>query len=235
MEQKLRKNPSYIFRMIHKNNIDTFIQDGFLCAPNYQIQKQYSISYQEINAQRSTMTVHNDKPLHDYVPFYFSPLTPMSYAISLGKVNYQGPGNNTVEKLNDSDTIFFVVDLKILATKKYQTIVSNSACNNFKFHTFNTIKEAEIDWDLFNEDPIKARIKEIDYLGACQYFFDKDTQKYHNRKAIRGAEFLILDKINFEDIHYILVKDDRTKTEIENKLYKKGINTVVLVTPNCYF
>ena len=89
---------------------------------------------------------------------------------------------------------------------------------------------------MFNESPIKGEISEIDYYGSCKYFLSKDhEERYQNRSAIRGAEFLILDKIKFSDINIIVVNNEKTKIEIENKLNEKGINKVVLVKPDSYY
>lgn len=232
----MKVNPSHIFRMTHKNNIDIFIDEGYLYAPNYKEQKQYGISYPNINSTRNSMQVFNGKYLHDYVPFYFSPLTPMSYVISQDKVELRDLDNNLKGMVDKLDVIYFVISLDDLASLNYETIVSNSACNNFTFDTFKTHDETGIDWSLFNESPIKGEISEIDYYGSCKYFLSKDhEERYQNRSAIRGAEFLILDKIKFSDINIIVVNNEKTKIEIENKLNEKGIDKVVLVKPDCYY
>jgi len=231
----LKQNPSHIFRMTHKNNIDIFIEEGYLYALNHKYQKQYAISYQGINTLRSTMQVFNGKYLHDYVAFYFSPLTPMSYAISKGKVELRDLDNNLKGMVDKSDVIYFVISLDDLASLNYETIVSNSACNNFTFETFKTCDETGIDWSLFNEAPIKGNISEIDYYGSCRYIQYMDQERYQNRSAIRGAEFLVLDKIKFSDINIIVVNNEKTKIEIKHKLNEKGIDKVVLVKPDCYY
>lgn len=228
-------NPSHIFRMTHKNNIDIFLEDGYLFAPNHTSQPQFSISYTEINHRRETMVLSNGRQLHDYVPFYFSPLTPMAYTISQGNLLLFSPDNIDLGVVDSNDIIFFVINLNSLQELNYEYRVSNSACNNFAFETFDGIEQASIDWNLFNEAPFKGVIDEDEYSGACRFFLDRDSVPYQNRRAVRGAEFLIANQVNVQDIDFIVVQNETTALEVRDKLINKGINKSVYVKPDCYY
>ncbi|MPQ76660.1 DarT ssDNA thymidine ADP-ribosyltransferase family protein [Hydrogenovibrio sp. JE_KL2] len=228
-------NPSHIFRMTHILNIDIFLNDGFLYAPNYRNQPQYSVSYDGINQRRGTMTLPNGRALHDYVPFYFSPLTPMAYTISQGNLSLISPNQDNLGRVNVDDIVFCVLNLETVYRIGYECKVSTSACNNFAYEICDDIQQADINWQLFNEYPIKASIPEEGYGGACAYFHDRDSIPYQNRRAVRGAEFLIADKLDVNHIDFFVVKNDEIAFSVRQKLSDKGFGQPVYVKSDCYY
>lgn len=228
-------NPSHIFRMTHIKNIDTFLADGFLYAPNFQNQSQYSVSYDQINQFRGRIHLPNGRNLHDYVPFYFSPLTPMAYTISQGNLSLMDPNNTNLGRVTNDDIVFIGLNIDNVYRHGYLYQVSNTACNNFAFAVFDTIHQANINWNLFNQDPYKASIPNVGYDGACQYFQDRDSEPYQNRRAVRGAEFLIADQVNVNHIDFLVVKNDTICTALRQKLANYSLQIPVYVEPDCYY
>ncbi|MDG6777278.1 DarT ssDNA thymidine ADP-ribosyltransferase family protein [Thiomicrorhabdus sp. zzn3] len=221
--------------MTHINNLDTFLADGFLYAPNYMNQPQYSVSYAQINQFRGNMTLGNGRALHDYVPFYFSPLTPMAFTISQGNLSLIAPNNTNMGRVTNNDIVFIGLNLENVYRHGYQYQVSNSACNNFAFATYDTVQQANINWNLFNEDPYKASIHNEGYDGACRYFHDRDSAPYQNRRAVRGAEFLIADRVDMNHIDFFIVKNDTIGATLRQKLANYGLQIPVYVEPDCYY
>ncbi len=81
-------NPTHIFRMTHKNNIEIFVNGGRIFAQSYESQPQWKISSEEITNRRQQQGQLNDK-----IAFYFSPITDMVYAIFCGGVPLKCPEN----------------------------------------------------------------------------------------------------------------------------------------------
>ena len=228
-------NPSHIFRMTHINNIDPFLAGGFLYAPNFRNQPQYSVSYAQINHFRGGIHLPNGRNLHDYVPFYFSPLTHMAFTISQGNLSLIAPDNTNQGTVTNDEIIFIGLSLDNVYQHGYHYQVSSSACNNFAFEIYNTIEEANIDWNLFNEAPYKASIHNEGYDGACRYFQDRDSEPYQNRKAVRGAEFLIADQVDMSHIDFFVVKNATIATTLGQKLANHHVQIPVHVEPDCYY
>ncbi len=87
LKDLLNPDKALIFRIVHKNNIDQVLQTGCHCRNTMAGKSSYvEIGNQEL-IQRRTQRVVPCAPggtLSDYVPFYFTPYTPMLYNIKTG-------------------------------------------------------------------------------------------------------------------------------------------------------
>lgn len=227
-------NPHLIFRMTHINNLNLFLDEGHICAPNYKKQLQFSISYQEINNKRNNQLLTTcGQSIHDFLAFYFSPLTAMSYALHQSKVDIHDHDGNRVEN-NLNDIVFLVMKMTNVDLLKQQVLYSNRACNSFGYETNNSPNF--IDWEMFNESPYSAIVNELGYKGVCKYFQDRDTdEKYNERKTKRMAECLIKDYVSLNDIDAIVVRDNHSLYHVEGLARTYKFKGMVLSKPNCYY
>lgn len=205
-------NPTHIFRMTHKNNIQTFLNDGFICA-NQQNQKQWAISYSDIVQRRSISGALNDK-----VAFYFSPITAMQYTISINNVVLTNLNGMTQGKVDINDVVFMV--MRIEKALEYEYEFTNRAFNSTSniaqiYNDWDTNKN-KIEWKWFNETPAKGTINEISYNGSCKFFQNIERNGiWYERSQIRMAEFWIKNKVDLLDIQCFVVKTEQLKQEIE--------------------
>ena len=84
-------DPTWILRITHVDNLSTALQQGGICAPNTTLPSGIPykpIHHQHIQNRRSNASVPCGPrgTVHDYVPFYFAPRSPMLYAIYKGNV-----------------------------------------------------------------------------------------------------------------------------------------------------
>lgn len=83
----LNPEKALIFRIVHKDNIGQVLQAGCQCKSAVAAQAGYvEIGNQEL-IQKRTQRIVPCQPggtLSDYVPFYFTPYTPMLYNIKTG-------------------------------------------------------------------------------------------------------------------------------------------------------
>ena len=68
----------YLYHMTHINNLPSILEYGLLAHGN-SYQKE-DISNIEVNNRRGQEDPIYHRPIHDYVPFYFSPRNPMLYS-----------------------------------------------------------------------------------------------------------------------------------------------------------
>lgn len=132
-----------LYHMTHINNLCSILQYGLLCR-NKTVEMNLcinNISDTEVQLRRSIKKI-NDRPIHDYVPLYFSPRNPML----LSKKSLQDKiiilGINP-EVLFEVNTLFSDGNAAAVNTKFYRGIIWIGKL------PWEVIKSKE--WDLFEE------------------------------------------------------------------------------------
>lgn len=178
----------YLFHITHISNLESITQNnGLLCrnkAPTFADSSHLDV--QEKRLVIDKIPFGFSQSLHDYVPFYFAPLSPMLSAIHNRKVP------NRVQE----DMIYLVNKVSRVVQNNLQFIFSDGhpitkGLSDF----FQDVKDlSEIDWEL-----MKAK-------------YWPDTPEDGDRKRRRQAEFLLVNSCPFALISSICVKD-QTKLE----------------------
>ena len=83
--------PTPIYHITHARNLPLILENGGLLAYNQLSQQDIgyeNIAYQNIRDRRADTPVPLPPGgnLHDYIPFYFAPRSPMLYTINRGNV-----------------------------------------------------------------------------------------------------------------------------------------------------
>lgn len=86
MSKDLNPAKALIFRIVHKDNIGPVLADGCHCRATMDGKKYIEIGNQELIQKRTEKAVPCGPggTLSDYVPFYFTPYSPMLYNIKTG-------------------------------------------------------------------------------------------------------------------------------------------------------
>lgn len=87
LKELLNPEKALIFRIVHKDNIGQVLQAGCHCRSTMAAQGGYvEIGNQELIQRRTSRAVPCPPggTLSDYVPFYFTPFSPMLYNIKTG-------------------------------------------------------------------------------------------------------------------------------------------------------
>ncbi|MDB9514821.1 DUF4433 domain-containing protein [Kamptonema animale CS-326] len=191
--------PTFIYHITHINNLESIVKaDGLLaCNAMYEAEAEYTnIAYESIQYRRATTRVPCSAGgvLHDYVPFYFAPRSPMLYAISMGKIEGYSEGQTPIiylvseaEKIADSNLHFAFTDGH--AVIKFTDF----------FDDLEYLDEA-IDWEVMN----------------ARYWYD--TDEHPDRKRKRQAEFLVYNFFPWQLVTEIGVKNYQIKTEVDKIL-----------------
>ena len=160
--------------------------------------------------------------LHDYVPFYFAPRSPMLSAIHNGNVRGCNLAQEdivhfetTVDRViaNNNEVVFYERN----ATKPYSTP-----------HIDLSLLATEVAWDLITESP------RLD--GYCKFFFDRpDVDKYVERSERRHAEFLAKQQVKLDCMTRAGVCNEEKANEVRTILAGFGVNLDVEVMTDWYF
>ena len=199
-------------KMLHSNGV---LQKKKLAHEN--------IAYQGAQGKRATKLVARPPGgvIHDYVPFYFAPRSPMLMAIDRGNVEgcpYRQQDiahlQTTVEAIVENDLLFVFYD--------YNATLNIATC-------YNDLPDLDrIDWDLFHEPPL------LD--GYCRYFHSRvDNSRYILRKETRQAEFLVYKSIPLKLIQLVGVHNEQKAERVREIFDDAKIKLPVDIKPAWYF
>jgi ssDNA thymidine ADP-ribosyltransferase, DarT len=174
--------------------------------------QRVSIAHQTIQDRRATTSIPCGPGgfLHDYVPFYWAPRSPMLYAIHKGNVEgcTTAQGDiiylvSTAESVRDSDIGFVFTDgHAIMAVSRF-------------FDDLDHL--GQIDWPLMRE----------------RYW--RDTAEDPDRKRRRSAEFLVYKFFPLALVHGIAVMRQTTITKVRELLGMVGSGIDVRARADWYY
>lgn len=205
-----------IYHITPINNLPSILNSGGLVAISRL--KQEKIDYQDISyghiqdrRGRTCVPCGAGGYLHDYVPFYFAPRSPMLYTIYKRNVpNYQ-EGQNSV--------IYLVTDINTIEAEGLDFVFTDGHAAMF-YADFYTDLEAlahVIDWEL---------------MESKVWF---DTEDDPNRKCKRQAEFLVHQFFPWYLIQKIGVINTTIQTQVREILRRCNKQTPVEVYSEWYY
>lgn len=219
--------PTRLFHMTAAANLAAICKVGGLVSKNHGAAggiNYQNIAYSGAQGARAVREVP-DPPggsIHDYVPFYFAPRSPMLFTIDRGNV----PGcpwrqadivhlETTVERIVARGLSFVFYD-------------RNATLDYSKPFTSLADLDAAVAWDLITESP------RLD--GYCKYWkSDPFNPRYADRMERRQAEFLVKARMPIDCLTRMGVIDPARKAEVEGILKAAGITVRVDVMRDWYF
>jgi hypothetical protein len=182
-----------------------------------------NIAYQGAQGKRATKMVA--KPpggvIHDYVPFYFAPRSPMLYTINNGNVP-DCPHRQ-------HDIVHFMTTVETVISNKLSYIFYDYNATLGIATCYNDIRDLDkIDWDLFREAP------RID--GYCKYWHSVvNNPRYILRQETRQAEFLVHKSVPLQLIIRVGVYNEAKAAEVIKIFENAGIELPIEAKPGWYF
>jgi ssDNA thymidine ADP-ribosyltransferase, DarT len=209
MSKDLNPEKALIFRIMHKDNISQVLSDGCHCANKASGKKYVVIGNQELIDRRK----HRDVPcdpggtLSDYVPFYFTPYTPMLYNIITG---YNG-----FPKKPKDEIVILVSSLHLLKEKQIKFVFTDR-------HAY--LRTAQFSNDL-------ADLNRITWTTLQQRDFRKDDldkfEKYQ-------AEALIYQHMPLAALKGIVCYNDSEKAAVQTEAAAKKASIKIIAQPKWY-
>lgn len=205
----------WLYHITHYSNLLSIFCHGGLVANNVAKVKSVSyvnIAHTRIQARRSITSVPLPPygTLHDYVPFYFAPRSPMLYAINKGRVDGYTKGQ---------DEIIYLVSRTDVIHHRGLGYVFTDGHAIMKFTDFyNDLKDLDkIDWNVMHS----------------QFWFE--TEEDPDRERRRQAEFLVYQFVPIDMILGIGVKNDKMKQKVEEIMYQCHCHKPIAVRPHWYY
>ncbi len=220
-------NPIRLFHITAIDNLNAICKAGALickngCAAqgvNYQ-----NIAHSGAQGSRAATPVPNPPggTIHDFVPFYFAPRSPMLSAIHHGKVSGCNHGQDDILHFETTVPIILATNpdfvfYDINATLKWSTPYTDPD----ELHD-------KIAWDVITEAP------NLD--GYCKYFFNRPSSTKHvDRMEKRMAEFLVKQRVSLGCISRIGVINEEKAQIVRAVLQENGVELEVVVMEDWYF
>jgi ssDNA thymidine ADP-ribosyltransferase, DarT len=219
-------NPTLIFHVTPIATLASIAQCGGLLSKN-EVQRRglapANIAYENIQGRRSMKRVPCGPggTLHDYVPFYFAPRSPMLFTINQGNV----PGCD----YRQGDIVHLVSDAQLIRDLARPFVFSDihAALDYARF--FDDLRDLDqVEWTIFFEPPQRD--------GYCIYWQNRHASHQHVcRKEIRQAEFLAHEVVPLAAISQIGVNTVQAEHRVRAALTGTGWTPEVQVRPGWYY
>lgn len=202
-----------LYRITHYHNLEFIFKNG-LYSPNSHIQdpNYVNIGKKDIIGKRSAKPVRLDPSpgmIHEYVPFYFCPRSPMLGSIKVGNSDFDG---------HQSEIIYLVTDFDH---------ITNNNCE-FVF----TDGQALIAFSKFFDD--RSDFEKLDW-GAIRSTQWGRNQIDNDKMRRKMAEFLVKDYVPVEAIIGIGVMNQHMEQTVTQIVTQAGANIPVKTITNWYF
>jgi hypothetical protein len=118
-----------IFRITHRDNVPHIMANGLHCQSSAVVNPNFvSIGSSDIIGKRASRTVEVDPGglLVNYVPFYFTPCTPMLYNIVTGRNGVQQRARSEVVVLVSSFDRVEALEIPIVVADRNATLMSTN-------------------------------------------------------------------------------------------------------------
>jgi hypothetical protein len=208
----LNPERALIFRIIHRANLPWVLQHGLHCGNSTTRSDHWvSIGNQELIGKRAHWPVAAGPGglLNDYVPFYFTPFSPMMLAIRTGW--------NGVQKHPPQDIVILVSDLRRIATQGLTWLFTDTHANNSVVNYFNRLEDLpRLDWRILQARDFKRDPDDPGKFGRYQ------------------AEALVYRHCPVQGLSGIVCHDDHGKMAAQQAVNDAGATLQVIKQPSWY-
>jgi hypothetical protein len=207
-------NPSegYVFRITHRNNLKWILDHGLHCATSKIRDPDFvAIGSQEIIDRRNDRVVPLSPGgvLSDYVPFYFTPCSPMLYNIVTGR---------NVPKVERSDIIFLVSSVEHLRSRSVEFVFTDRHALVIYSRFYGPEDDLSVvDWGLLQRRDFSRDPEDPDKLERYQ------------------AELLVYRNVPVDAITGIACYNDEVLNGIAELVGDSGVNVPVHVGKGWFF
>jgi len=203
----LRK--TYIFRITHIDNIPHILRFGITHVDSDNANPHYvPIGDTTLISTRENVKVLNDRPIGEYIPFYFAVRTPMLYVVQ--------NGFNGVTRIPPENIVYCVSSVQSILDMKLDFVFSDGHAID-KFSSFYPANEIHKFDEIVDQIAINAK-----------YWKDENDLDLKRRKE---AEFLVLGDIDPQAILGFVVFNEKA----HQKLVDDGVGKQIVIKPDYYF
>lgn len=210
--QKLNVENAYIWRIVHRDNLPWILDNGLHCSNNpNKLSTWVNIGNADLINKRSHRIVPLPPggTLSDYVPFYFTPFSPMMYNI------YTGRG---VPQRQNDEIIILVSTLHRVQQLEHRFLFTDRHAYLLTTVYYDELNNlSNIDWPLLQARNFKRNPDDPSQIERYQ------------------AEALIYKHLPVNALIGVICYTNKTKLTIEQELHQRGLNLAVHRMQGWYF
>ena len=210
-------NPTWLYRLVHVDNLSMLLTRGALHAPNHC--PVDGLGYRTIHdaavqANRHVQAIPCGPrgTVHDYLPFYFGPLSVMLLNLKSGRVHGYAEGQ--------APLIYLLTTVQVVQQSGARFVFSDG-------HGLARFTN-------WFDDP--ARLNEVDWgLVGARYWADKPED--NDRQRRKQAEFLVWQSLDWSLVRGIAVFDAAVQHRVHAILnrFPTRAQPQVLPKPDWYY
>jgi hypothetical protein len=211
--QSLNPQKALIWRIIHCDNLPWILENGIFCGSSQTKAANWiNIGNLELIDKRANHPVPlaPNGYLGDYVPFYFTPFSPMLYNIHTGR--------GGITQRTNEEIIILVSDLYHLASLGIPFLFTDG--------------HAYYQWTKYYSD--LSNLNKIDWEILQQRDFKRDQDDPEKFERYQ-AEALIYQHFPIKGLRGIICYNESQKQNIESIVQKQKLNLPVFIRPEWYF
>jgi hypothetical protein len=211
MSSDLNPQKALIFRITHRDNIPWMLDNGLHCRNSKIVDPKYvEIGNPELIEKRRRRIVPEPPggTLRDYVPFYFTPFSPMLLNIRTG--------HNGIRKHTNDEIVIMVSSLHTLRKKSIPFLFTDRHAN---------LKAAQFSSDL-------TQLNWIDWPSLQRRDFKKDDSDKFERYQ---AEALVHKHMPIDAVVGIVAHSDSVTSALKELCVKRSLDVALAARPRWYF
>jgi len=213
MSNKLNPDKALIFRIVHRDNVPWILKNGIHCRNSTTFDRNYiNIGNPELIDKRNHRVVpcHPGGTLSDFVPFYFTPFSPMLFNIKTG---FGG-----ITKRANEEIVIFVSSLPTLKSMNVPFVFTDrhAYLTTAQFYS-DLAKIDQIDWDILQRRDFK---RSPDDPGKMERY---------------QAEALVHKVMPCDALKGIVCYNEIVKRSLEKQVAECELQLRIVVRPDWYF
>lgn len=213
MSNGLNSDKALIFRIVHRDNVPWILDNGMYCrSAAVQMPGYRTIGNPELidKRQHRHVPIPPGGTLSDYVPFYFTPYSPMMYNIKTGHAG--------IARVPNEEIVIFVSSLYRLDELGQAFVFSDRHAYLLTARFYNALRElGNIDWKIlqnrdFRRDP-------------------DDPEKIERYQA----EGLVHQHVPVAALMGLICYTREVKNKLDHMVNERGLAIAVHARPGWYF
>ncbi len=209
----LNPEKALIWRIVHRDNLPWILDNGLHCSNGALLAQDWvNIGNEELIDRRShrMVPITPGGSLSDYVPFYFTPFSPMMYNI------YTGRGG--VKKRANQEIVILVSTVHKVFEDGHSCVFTDRHAYVAMAQFFNDLNSlGEIDWPILKARNFQRSADDPDKIERYQ------------------AEALIYKHLPISGLVGIVCYTDELKLKLEADVSQRGLNLAVHKLTGWYF
>lgn len=209
----LTPEKALIFRIVHRNNLPWILKNGLHCRNSKAFDPNYiNIGNVELIGRRNSHPVPCPPggTLSDYVPFYFTPRSPMLYNIKTGW--------GDIPKRQNEEIVILVSSLNILEKRAIKFTFTDRHAYLRAARFFSNLSDlSEVDWSILQGSDFKRD--------------PEDPGKFERYQA----EALVYKALPCDGLRGIACYDDETTDALRRLVEGRGLDIRVITRRGWYF